>query len=98
MRVMVRARPKAKAGNSAAIVQDSDGRALLALSVRAAPVEGAANEALARLLAELAGVAPRAVHLAAGAQAKVKRFHIRGDAAAIMAALAKNSETKESRT
>ena len=88
VRVMVRARPKAKAGAVASLTADAEGRALLCLSVRAAPVEGAANVALGKLLAALAEVAPSHVTLEAGGQAKLKRFHIRGDAGAIMARLA----------
>jgi uncharacterized protein YggU (UPF0235/DUF167 family) len=47
--------------------------------VRAAPVEGEANEALRRLVAKALGVAPRQVELAAGAAARLKRLRISGD-------------------
>jgi uncharacterized protein YggU (UPF0235/DUF167 family) len=47
--------------------------------VRAAPVEGEANEALRRLVAKALGVAPRQVELAAGAAARLKRLRIVGD-------------------
>jgi uncharacterized protein len=67
----------------------ADGRCVLKARVRAAASEGEANEALMRLLARTAGVAPRAVHLIAGATARLKRLHIDGDSAALGAALAR---------
>jgi uncharacterized protein len=66
----------------------ADGRCVLKARVRAAASEGEANEALMRLLARTAGVAPRAVRLIAGATARLKRLHIDGDSAALGAALA----------
>src|ERR1700722_9014588 len=45
----------------------ADGRSVLKARVRAAATEGEANEALMRLLARAAGVAPRAVRLIGGA-------------------------------
>jgi uncharacterized protein YggU (UPF0235/DUF167 family) len=67
----------------------ADGRCVLKARVRAAASEGEANEALMRLLARTAGVAPRAVYLIAGATARLKRLHIDGDSAALGAALAR---------
>jgi uncharacterized protein len=67
----------------------ADGRCVLKARVRAAATEGEANEALMRLLARSAGVAPRAVRLVAGATARLKRLHIDGDAAALGTALAR---------
>jgi uncharacterized protein (TIGR00251 family) len=57
----------------------ADGRTVLKVRVRAAPVEGEANEALRRLVAKALGVAPRQVELAAGAAARLKRLRISGD-------------------
>ncbi len=65
----------------------ADGRAVLKARVRAAPVEGEANEALCRLVAEAIGVAPRRVSLAGGATSRVKRLRIEGDTTALIAAL-----------
>lgn len=67
----------------------SDGRSVLKARVRAAPMEGEANEALCRLVAKALGVPPRNVLLAAGATARVKRLNIQGDSAALAAALEK---------
>ncbi len=61
------------------VVCRADGRTVLKARVRAAPFEGAANEALRRLVAKALGVAPRQVDLATGATARIKRLHIAGD-------------------
>jgi hypothetical protein len=65
----------------------ADGRPLLKARVRAAPVEGEANEALRRLIAKELGIAPRQVELAAGATARLKRLVIAGDVRMLEAAL-----------
>ena len=61
------------------IERRADGRAVLKARVRAAPFEGAANEALRRLIARALGVAPGQVDVTAGATGRVKRLHIAGD-------------------
>jgi uncharacterized protein YggU (UPF0235/DUF167 family) len=71
------------------IEQLADGRAVLKARVRAAPSDGAANDALVRLIARVLDVAPRQVTLAAGASARIKRLMIAGDAAVLAAALEK---------
>jgi uncharacterized protein len=58
----------------------ADGRTVLKARVRAAPVEGEANAALARLIAQTLGIALRHVELTAGGTARLKRFHISGNA------------------
>jgi uncharacterized protein len=58
----------------------ADGRTVLKVRVRAAPVEGEANDSLRRLIAKALGIAPRQVELAAGAAARLKRLQIAGDA------------------
>jgi uncharacterized protein len=65
----------------------ADGRTVLKARVRAPAFEGAANAALCRLLAGIAGAAPRQVTLVAGATARVKRLRITGDAQRLIAAL-----------
>ncbi len=60
------------------IERRADGRAVLKVRLRAAPVEGEANEALRRLVATALGVAPRRVDIAAGAAARLKRLRIAG--------------------
>jgi len=66
-----------------------DGRCVLKARVRAAATEGEANDALTRLLARAAGVAPSAVRLVGGRTSRIKRLHIGGDSGAIAAALAR---------
>lgn len=51
----------------------------LRVKVRAPPVEGAANEAVRRLLAkEVLGIAPSRVVLARGESSRDKEFEVRG--------------------
>ncbi|GLK54299.1 uncharacterized protein YggU (UPF0235/DUF167 family) [Methylopila capsulata] len=65
----------------------SDGTAVLAVRVRAAPQNGEANAALRALLAKAAGVARSAVTQTAGPTSRIKTFEIAGDPAAIEARL-----------
>jgi uncharacterized protein YggU (UPF0235/DUF167 family) len=67
----------------------SDNRAVLKIRVRAAPSEGEANAALARLIARALGVPPRDVSLAAGATSRIKRLIISGNGPTLVAALEK---------
>ena len=71
----------------------ADGRSVLKTWVQAAR-EGAANDALLRLIAKVAGVPPRDVTLAAGAAARIKRLTISGDGPTLMAALEKMCATR----
>jgi uncharacterized protein YggU (UPF0235/DUF167 family) len=67
----------------------ADGRAVLKARVRSAPSEGAANDALIRLIAQALDIAPRQVTLTAGASARIKRLTIEGDGPALAVALEK---------
>jgi uncharacterized protein len=64
-----------------------DGRQWLAVKLAAPPSDGAANEALIRLVAKALGVARRDVTLASGAASRLKRLDISGDPATLAAAL-----------
>jgi uncharacterized protein len=66
----------------------SDGRAVLKVRVKAVPEDGAANEAVRRLLAEALGCSASAVSLAAGAAARVETFRVEGDPATLADSLA----------
>ncbi|MBW6528226.1 DUF167 domain-containing protein [Sphingomonas sp. RHCKR7] len=55
----------------------------LAARLAAAPVDGAANDALVALVARHFGVARRDVALVAGQTARLKRLTVRGDPAAL---------------
>ncbi len=70
----------------------ADGRCVLKARVRAAATEGEANDALTRLVARSAGVAPGAVRLIGGATSRIKRLHIGGDPGALATALARVME------
>ena len=85
--LQVRLTPKGGRDAIDGIEQLADGRNVLKVRVRAAPSEGAANEALIRLIAKAMGVPPRAVSLAAGATSRVKRLAISGDGPTLVAAL-----------
>jgi uncharacterized protein YggU (UPF0235/DUF167 family) len=61
----------------------SDGTPVLKVRVRAVPEDGAANEAVRRLLAKALGLPVSAVCLDAGASARLKTFSITGDAQAL---------------
>ena len=84
----VRLTPKGGRDALDGIAPLADGRSVLRARVRAAPHEGAANAALARLIAAAAGVPPSRVTIVAGAAARVKRVRVAGDPRAIAAALA----------
>ena len=62
----------------------SDGRTVVAARVRAVPEKGAANAALAALIADAFGVARGAVAVVSGQTARVKTVRIEGDAAVLM--------------
>jgi uncharacterized protein (TIGR00251 family) len=91
--VTVRLTPKGGRDDIEGIEHLADGRSVLKARVRAAPQDGEANGALARLLARTLGVAPREVVLMGGATSRIKRLLIRGNAGAITAALEHIAET-----
>jgi uncharacterized protein YggU (UPF0235/DUF167 family) len=66
----------------------SDGRSVLKVRVRAAPEDGAANDAVRQVLAKALGLPASAVNLQAGATARVKTFRVLGDPGRSAAALA----------
>jgi uncharacterized protein (TIGR00251 family) len=65
----------------------ADGRSVLKVRVRAAPTEGEANAALVRVMAKIAAVAARQVHLVAGDTSRIKRLKIEGDGPRLAAAI-----------
>ncbi len=66
----------------------SDGKPVLKVRVKAVPEDGAANEAVRRLLAKALRLPASAVSLEAGATARLKTFVMTGDGEALAAALA----------
>jgi uncharacterized protein YggU (UPF0235/DUF167 family) len=87
--VVVRLIPKGGRDAIEGIENLSDGRVALKVRVRAAPHEGAANEALTRLLANSLGVPKRQVSLIAGATTRIKRVQVVGAPAALAGLLEK---------
>jgi uncharacterized protein (TIGR00251 family) len=67
--------------------------AALKVRVQAPPVEGAANEALAALLADSLGLPRRAVRVVAGATSRSKTVEIEGTTEAAIRALAAREAT-----
>jgi uncharacterized protein (TIGR00251 family) len=72
----------------------SDGNTVLKARVRAAPHEGAANDALCRMLAKATHVPPRNVTIESGATSRNKRVKIVGETAALRATLEKISDAR----
>jgi uncharacterized protein len=89
--VAVRLTPKGGRDSIDGLETLADGGTVLKARVRAAPHEGAANEALCRLLAKAVGVPPRAVEIAGGATSRIKRVKIVGESRALASALEKIS-------
>ncbi len=85
--ITVRLTPRGGRDAIDGITRLSDGRCVLKARVSAAPSDGAANDALARLLAQALRVAPRNVALVGGATSRIKQMLIKGDPSAIAAAL-----------
>ncbi|MFG1480555.1 DUF167 family protein [Xanthobacter sp. V4C-4] len=85
----VRATPKGGRDALDGVGVLADGRSVLKVRVRVAPEDGAATAAVARVIAAALGVPASRVTLAAGATARLKTFHVAGDAAALAAALAR---------
>jgi uncharacterized protein len=85
--VTVRLTPKGGRDAIDGIEHLAGGRCVLKVRVRAAPIDGEANSALRRLLAQTLRVALREVALIGGASSRVKRMLIRGDVSAVATAL-----------
>ena len=84
----MRVTPRAGRDAIEGLWRDADGRGWLAVRLTAAPSDGAANEALIRLLAKKLGLRPRDVTLANGASSRLKRLRLAGDGPALAARLA----------
>jgi uncharacterized protein len=61
--------------------------AALKVKVAAPPVDGRANDAVCKLLADLVGVPPSSAELIAGASSRTKRVRLRGVEAATLEAV-----------
>ena len=87
LRVDIRLTPRAGRDALDGEMQLSDGRKVLAARVRALPEDGAANEALLRLVAKACGIARSRISLVSGATSRLKTLRIEGEAQNLAAAL-----------
>src|SRR3546814_9804389 len=76
----VRVTPRASREAVEAVVDIGDGRQALAIRVRSAPSDGAANEAVVGLLARELKLPQRAVTLVSGMGARLKQVRLDGPA------------------
>lgn len=76
--LFIKLQPGASADRIEGWETDPDGRPVLKVRVRARPVDGAANAALVRLLAQRLDLPQRDVELARGAQSRLKRVVVSG--------------------
>lgn len=86
MRLHVRLTPKASADRIDGWSHDAQGRLVLKVRVRAAPIEGKANAALVAFLAEALNVPRSKVSIASGDTSRLKQVEIDGLDAAQLAA------------
>jgi uncharacterized protein YggU (UPF0235/DUF167 family) len=96
--VTVRLTPKGGRDAVDGIEHLADGSSVLKARVRAAPHEGAANDALVALLARELGVRRGGIALVAGATARIKRLKIAGDPNALAAALERVAAQEQCRS
>lgn len=80
IRVAVKVSPKASRDRIGAPFTDADGRAVLKISVTAAPDRGKANDAVIRLLAKAWSVPKTSIRVTSGAADRRKTLHVTGDA------------------
>lgn len=87
LKLFVRATPRAKRNAVEGVVESGDGRCIVAIRLAASPVDGAANKALIRFLAERLGVATSRIAIVAGAKSRLKTVRIAGAGPEALAAL-----------
>ena len=78
MRLVVRLTPKSSCDRIDGWDEDGQGRRVLKVRVRAAPIEGQANIALVAVLAKVCGVPKSRVRLVAGETSRLKTVDIDG--------------------
>lgn len=79
--LFVRLTPKAALDRIDGVETAADGRSHLKARVRAVPENGAANQALERMMAKALGVPTSAVSVIAGGTSRLKTLRVVGDAA-----------------
>ena len=81
--LFVRLTPKAALDRLEGVETSADGRRHLKARVRAVPENGAANQALQRLVAKALGVPASAVSVVAGGTSRLKTLRISGEPRAL---------------
>ncbi|MGA0545440.1 DUF167 domain-containing protein [Brevundimonas sp. VNH65] len=76
--LFIRLQPGARHDRVDGWARDAEGREVLQIRLRARPVEGEANAALVRFLAESAGLPKSSVALARGDRSRLKRLTVQG--------------------
>lgn len=98
-RLTVRLTPRGGRDAVEGWVRDADGAPCLKVRVASPPVDGAANEALERLIAAMLKVPGGAVTIVSGQQARVKRLEIAGvDEADVTRAFGAAGQSSPART
>jgi uncharacterized protein (TIGR00251 family) len=87
VRLAVRITPRAGRDRIDGVAMGADGRPSLRVRLSAAPVDGAANQALIAFLASSLGMRRSDVAIRSGATARNKILHLSGDPAEIVARL-----------
>ena len=87
VRLSARITPKGGRDAIQGLSVDADGRAYLTIRVATAPENGAANEAVRRLVAQALGLRVRDIDIVAGATSRYKQLRIAGAADDIIARL-----------
>jgi uncharacterized protein (TIGR00251 family) len=75
----VRLTPRANRTEIGGVISDAAGKPLLAVRVKAPPVEGAANAALIAWLADALHLRKADIAIRSGETARIKVLHLKGD-------------------
>lgn len=89
VRLAVRLSPRASRNSLEGIVAGADGRVAAAIRLNAPPVDGAANEALIRFVAEALAVPKSSVTIRSGHTSRQKLLVIAGSSETLLQRLAK---------
>jgi uncharacterized protein (TIGR00251 family) len=84
VQVKLKVIPRASRACIDGLVTDAQGAERLRLRVTAAPAEGAANEAVTKLLAKSLRIPASSIAIVAGAHDRNKTVHIRGEPEALL--------------
>ena len=84
VRLALRLTPRASRNGVDGMARDAEGRSLLKLRLVAAPVEGAANEALIAFLAKTLSLRKADITIRSGETSRIKILHLAGDSAALL--------------